>query len=342
MTLEKIRKKIDKLNRKILKNLEKRLKYVNEVKGIKKTQSIPTVDIKREEEIVNSLKNTQKFDYEKNYIENIFFSIIHTSREVQRKRFALIGKNINASLSPVCYEYFKKKYDLNFDYELIDVKKESELRYLLTKLKDNSFDGYNITSPYKSYFFYLADIFDDYSNITQSSNVFLLKDKFYYSYNTDYLGFKDFIIEKNIDVNNKKIIILGNGSIANTIYHYLIEYTSNIVVFLRDDSINFKQFIKLERYDNLEKYNDYDIVINATSIDDIIDFSFIKDKVYINVNYKNKNIAYDNIKYFNGLELLINQAIYNVRLFLNLENFDVSKADKLKLLSILNKELKNE
>lgn len=80
--ITKLRKKIDKIDRRITCLLEERFKIATEIGRIKKLNKLPLRDKKREEEIFKKILNSKsRF---KLYIKDIFKKIIFFSSEVQR------------------------------------------------------------------------------------------------------------------------------------------------------------------------------------------------------------------------------------------------------------------
>ena len=59
-----------------------------------------------------------------------------------------MGNPIKHSLSPVLHNYWFKKYKIDANYSIIDVK-ESELKNVIEKIKNKDLNGINITLPYK-------------------------------------------------------------------------------------------------------------------------------------------------------------------------------------------------
>ena len=61
-----------------------------------------------------------------------------------KKKYGIIGNPIKHSLSPVLHNYWFKKYEIDANYSIIDIK-ESEIPIITKKLKDEDFSGINIT-----------------------------------------------------------------------------------------------------------------------------------------------------------------------------------------------------
>lgn len=80
--LELLRKKIDDIDKEILKLLIKRFETVSILGIIKKRNKIPIIDKKRENKILNkALKFSNKYG---KLLEKIYLEIIKSSRKVQR------------------------------------------------------------------------------------------------------------------------------------------------------------------------------------------------------------------------------------------------------------------
>ncbi len=76
------RKKIDKIDNKIMKLLEKRLESARKIGKYKKKHGIKIIDRKREKEIL--LDRVKKSKLSKDFTKRLFSVIIHESRRVQR------------------------------------------------------------------------------------------------------------------------------------------------------------------------------------------------------------------------------------------------------------------
>ena len=65
-----------------------------------------------------------------------------------KKKFGIIGNPIKHSLSPVLHNYWFKKYKIDADYSILDVK-DNNLENIVSELKNGNLSGINITLPYK-------------------------------------------------------------------------------------------------------------------------------------------------------------------------------------------------
>lgn len=82
--INELRKKIDKIDIKISKQLSKRYEIVTKIAQIKQNNKLPVYNKAREEEhIKDILKKSGKDKNFKNYLSKVFQEIFRISREVQ-------------------------------------------------------------------------------------------------------------------------------------------------------------------------------------------------------------------------------------------------------------------
>ena len=249
---------------------------------------------------------------------------------MKKIKFAIIGNPISHSLSPTMHNYWFKKYNINAEYKLFDIK-ENKIQNVIKQIKDKEIKGINVTLPYKkSVIPFLNKTVND-ANETHSVNTVMLDtNDNLIGENTDVFGFQAAYLKSipNREKKNKKVLILGAGGVAPSIILALIK--SNILnIYLsnrtHEKSLllkkNFKN-ITILKWDNFSKdLNKFDIIINATSLglkpeDEFeSDFShFKKTMIYIDTIYnpaQTKMIKYfksNKIRSFNGLNMFIYQG----------------------------------
>ena len=104
------------------------------------------------------------------------------------KRFGLIGHPISHSLSPAL---FKAGYDGRYPYELIETAdfEEAYARFL------ESYDGINVTAPFKELAFAKADTLSDECRTIGATNLLVKTPEGVKAYNSDYLGVRMWLQE---------------------------------------------------------------------------------------------------------------------------------------------------
>lgn len=165
--------------------------------------------------------------------------------------FGCIGEHLSHSFSKEIHNKLMK-----FDYEL----KEIEPDKLGDFLKSKDFKGINVTIPYKQAVIPYLDEISDIAKRIGAVNTIVNKDGRLFGTNTDYFGMTELIKKAEIDVFDKKVLILGSGGTSKT---------ATVVC----DDLNVKEIIKVSRTpsndfvsyeDAVAIHNDADIIINTT------------------------------------------------------------------------------
>ena len=240
--------------------------------------------------------------------------------------YGLIGKNLSHSFSKEIHNAFG-----NQNYELINTNDINSI------LESKIYSGFNITIPYKTEIVKYIDNLDDIAKLTNSVNTVKLKDNQYFGYNTDYYGFIELIKFYKIEVNKKNILILGNGSVSNTVVLALENLKANKIVRL---CRTIKKSID-DTFTNFEKYNNFDVIINTTPVgmhphndDDLLinlsSFNSLDGVIDLIYNPLRTKLLLEaernNVRAINGLYMLVMQAkkahelYFNCDLPINLAN----------------------
>ena len=175
-------------------------------------------------------------------------------------KYGLIGKNILYSQSP-----FLHKIIGDYEYDLIDVQEEDELKAVLA---DISYDGFNVTIPYKETVLPMLDELSDKARQVQAVNcIKRMPDGRLIGFNTDVHGFKESVGDR---VNGRKCLIFGTGGAAKAAAVGLADLGAREIIFvsrtaeaLRD---NMPEGIQIISYNELDKHCDTQVIINATPI----------------------------------------------------------------------------
>ena len=249
---------------------------------------------------------------------------------MKKIKFAIIGNPVSHSLSPILHNYWFSKYNINAEYELLDID-ENEIKNVIKRVKNKEIKGINVTLPYKQLIIpFLTKTVND-ANETHSVNTIMMDDSDnLIGENTDVFGFQAAFLKSipNKEKKNMKVLILGAGGVAPSIILALIK--SNILkISLTNRTYEKSLFIKKKfktidvvKWEDFSKdISKFDIIINATSLglhpsDEFKnDFSnFKKSVIYIDTIYnpsQTKMFKYfksKNIRSFNGLNMFIYQG----------------------------------
>jgi monofunctional chorismate mutase len=85
MELDKARTEINKIDKEIVRLLEKRFNIVNEIGNFKKKQGLSIYDEAREKQVVESCTSyLENKEYSK-FIDDIYFQIMKCSKDIQQE-----------------------------------------------------------------------------------------------------------------------------------------------------------------------------------------------------------------------------------------------------------------
>ena len=217
------------------------------------------------------------------------------------KKFLVIGNPIDHSLSPKLHNYWINQNDINAIYEK-KILKEQDLENFILQIRDKKIDGINVTLPFKKVIIPFLDKLTLEAQKTQSVNTVYLNNNKVMGHNTDIDGFKMSIQKSNIDLTNKKVLILGAGGVVSSIILALTKMkVSRVIVSNRtkEKAENLKKIFNNIIVIDWGEVPDFDMIINATSLglkeeDKIpLDFSLInKDKFFYDVIYNPKETGF--------------------------------------------------
>jgi len=207
------------------------------------------------------------------------------------KKFLVIGNPIDHSLSPKLHNYWIKKNKINAIYEKQELE-NSDLEKLLFQVKEKKIYGINVTVPFKNSIIPFLDELTLGAKATKSVNTIYLENNRIIGHNTDIGGFETSIYKSNINLENKKILILGAGGVVPSIIYALTKMkVSEITLSNRtqEKAENLKKHFKNIKIIKWGEIIDFDMIINATTLG-------LKEKDKINLNFpsscKNK-LFYD-------------------------------------------------
>ena len=123
------------------------------------------------------------------------------------KQYGCIGKKLTHSFSK---EIHAKIAD--YDYELIELTEEEIAPFFDKK----DFAAINVTIPYKQTVIPDLDSISPVAQRIGAVNTIVNKDGKLYGYNTDYYGMKALVERVGIDLNGRKVLILGTGGTSKT------------------------------------------------------------------------------------------------------------------------------
>ena len=121
--------------------------------------------------------------------------------------FGLLGEKLSYSYSPMIHNALGA-----YDYGLYEVTPEA----LEDFMKNSTFSGLNVTSPYKKEVCKYVEL-DPIAAKLGNVNTVYHKDGILRGTNTDYFGFLYLLSLGGINPEGKKILILGSGGASDTV-----------------------------------------------------------------------------------------------------------------------------
>ena len=228
--------------------------------------------------------------------------------ESPKKLYAVFGKNISYSISPIMHNTIFSKMNMNCEYDIVD----NSIEECITWLKEKG-SGANVTIPYKTKVIpFLDELSDDAKEIGAVNTIKKNEDGKLVGYNTDYIAIRE-LISKFLG----KVLIFGSGGAAKAVV-YAAKGREIVIVSRNPEETKLeyaKWKIKIIGYTEVEKeIKNAEIIINATpSVPEIANF-IDEDKVVFDMRYNPLDIGLNRIAIdkgatiIHGLEMLAIQA----------------------------------
>lgn len=242
-------------------------------------------------------------------------------------RCGLIGEKLGHSFSPQIHSYLA-----DYSYELFEMPENKVKSFL----KGDSFDAVNVTIPYKKTVMpYLDQISDEAKRIGSVNTLTRLEGGGLRGDNTDYFGFAYLVRKSNIEIKNKKVLILGTGGASLTAKAVCEDMDAQKITFVsRNGDVNYENLYSICK--------DHQIIINCTPVGmypknsispiKLEKFAMCEGVIDMIYNPALTQLLLDakklDIPYINGLPMLVAQAKRACELFVG-ERIDDGEIDKI-------------
>ncbi len=253
-------------------------------------------------------------------------------------RCGLLGEKLSHSYSPAIHARLG-----DYAYTLI----EKDPADVGAFLQSGSFDGINVTIPYKkTAMAYCAELSDTARAIGAVNTVVRRADGSLYGDNTDAYGFSYMVKSAGISVEGAKALVLGSGGASATVCAVLKEMgTRDVRAISRSGEDN---------YDNLSRHADAEIIVNTTPVGmyphngtspvDLADFPACRGVLDVVYNPRRTALCLQaearGIRWESGLTMLVAQAKRASELFAGKKIEDscidaITKALRLQMENII-------
>ncbi len=234
------------------------------------------------------------------------------------KKYGCIGKKLGHSFSKEIHTRLA-----DYEYELIELSEDE----IPSFFNDKNFSAINVTIPYKQTVIPYLDSISDIARKIGAVNTIINKNGKLHGYNTDYYGLKALIQKTEIELKNKKVLILGTGGTSKTAQVVANDMgASNIFTVSRNKTGNYISYEQA-----IKEHFDAKIIINTTPSGmypdceskpiDISYFPQLEGVIDVVYNPLCSNLILDakekGIKAEGGLYMLVMQAVFAVEKFLD-------------------------
>ena len=269
--IEKLRRRIDEIDDRILELINQRLRIAGEIGDIKNRSGRVVVDSRREHQIYQRLSSHNEGPLKENALHHIFRAIIAAGRGIQSPGneagvsplYIVAGNPIGHSLSPVMHNSALAHCGLDGRYLAFRVE---DIAAAIDGIRGLGIRGASITIPHKIAVMRHLDEVDPIAAEIGAVNTVLNKDGVLHGYNSDCTGAVMALAEKTA-IEGKEAAIIGAGGAARAIGFGLKQEGAVVTVINRTKIRGEKlakdlgcRFIPLEEIKELP----FHIVVNAT------------------------------------------------------------------------------
>lgn len=181
--------------------------------------------------------------------------------DIIRKRFGLLGRNINYSFSKGYFtEKFAKENLEGCTYENFDIQEITAFPEIIKKNPD--IKGMNVTIPYKEVVIPFLDKLSKKAAIIGAVNTIkITRNGKLKGYNTDYHGFME-SLKPLLQPHHKRALILGTGGASKGVAFALDELGISYTFVSRETKENAIAYDQI----NATTFGNYQIIINSTPV----------------------------------------------------------------------------
>ncbi len=243
----------------------------------------------------------------------------------------LLGRHLSHSYSKIIHESL-----MDYKYDLIEKEPEEIDQFF----KGCDFDAINVTIPYKQTVIPYLHQLDESAEAVGAVNTIVNRKGTLIGYNTDVVGFKAILEYNQIEITDKKVIVLGNGGAAKAVLAVLHSLKPRQIVIVKKNAS--AETIQYEEC--YEKHLDAEVIINTSYVGmfpndsespiELDYFDQLESVVDIIYNPLKTKLIVDAIekgcKVGSGLIMLVAQAVAAIEIFKDIKLDDSIMINKYK------------
>lgn len=253
----------------------------------------------------------------------------------------VIGDPIEHTLSPVMHNAAFNYLNLDYVYVAFKVKR-AELEKAIDGMRCLDIYGLNVTMPHKNAIMRYLDEVDSTAKFVGAINTILNDGKKLLGFNTDGVGAIKALKNNGVDLNGKKLLLLGAGGAGKTIAFHMAKAVKEVVILNRTAEkakklagVLTRKFEKRIIGNSLslslvkEHLKDSDILINATSVgmhpktnQSLVAPQWLRSDLYVmDIIYNPietqlaKDAKLAGAKVISGIEMLISQGAVSLEIW---------------------------
>jgi len=184
------------------------------------------------------------------------------------KKYLVIGKPIEHSLSPKLHNHWLNKNNINAIYEKKQIN-EDDIKETIHEVRNGKIDGINVTVPFKKSVIPFIDELSHEAKEARSVNTIYKENNKVLGHNTDISGFELAIRGKGYNIKNKKVFILGAGGVVSSIIIALRKMKAAKIILSNRTKEKAEELKKTFFNIEIVKWGEvaeFDMIINATSL----------------------------------------------------------------------------
>ena len=252
MDLQEYRRQLNAIDDQMVNLFTRRMEIVTEIALWKQKQGMPVLDRSREESILQRLAALHPEQGEN--IRRLYEAMFEISRDAQsallKPTFGLLGHPLGHSHSPKIHQALA-----DYTYTLFDIASENVDDFF----REGHFQGLNVTIPYKQRVIQYCEELSPLANRLQAVNTLVrMPNGAIYGDNTDYAGLVYALKRAEIELQNKKVLILGTGATSRTAHAVAEDAKAcEIVHVSRHGPVT---------YADLSAHHNAEVIINTTPV----------------------------------------------------------------------------
>ena len=145
------------------------------------------------------------------------------------KKYAVVGNPISHSLSPIIHQSFADQFNFKIQYEKIEIK-PIEFSKVIRELISDGYIGLNVTLPFKGEAFKVCNHLSERAKYSKSVNTLTIKGNEIHGDTTDGPGLVEDLINQDVVLKDKILLLLGAGGAAQAVMYDLIQ--KNQILFI--------------------------------------------------------------------------------------------------------------